>query len=117
MKIKQEQVPMVQPLQATTGQTSHSRSKNKGRAHLHQVEESLPEPDNTGKSSGSWSRVRKQAMLRQVVEPPLQPDDAGYLEMHQVIEEEGDRLPEPDLEEMQPQALVWSCIYLSLPHS
>jgi hypothetical protein len=100
MKIKQERAPMEQPLRETTGKTSHSRSKNKSQAQLRHIEEPLP--DNTGEGSRSRSKNQRSTNLRHVEEPLLELDGTGYLDTHDIIEEEND-IPEPG---PRPQAVV-----------
>jgi hypothetical protein len=79
MKIKREQAPMEQPLQETTRKSSRPRVKNTHQAQLHQVEDTLQEPDNTDESSQSRSKNRRKAKLRQVSEQLPEPDNTDYL--------------------------------------
>jgi hypothetical protein len=111
MKIKHEQAPMEQPLEGATGRASHSRSKNTRQAQLRQGEETVQEPDTPGEGSQAQNKNQQKAKLRQVDEYLVEPDDTGYLDMHEVLEEEGDHLPEHFPEEQPQAAQVFSCIF------
>jgi hypothetical protein len=111
MKIKQQQSPMENPLQETTGKASRSRRKNQKQSLLCEVEETQQEPDNTGEHSQSRSKNRRHAKLRQVEEPLLEPDNTDHLDTYEVIEDQRDDLPDPGQGVMQPQVMVQLCIF------
>jgi hypothetical protein len=110
MKIKQQQVPMDNPHQETTGKASRSRRKIQSQVQLCEVDETQQELDSPGEHLQSRSKNRRHAKLRQVEEPHLEPDNTDYLNTYEVIGEQRDDFPDPGQGGMQPQVMVQLCI-------